>query len=326
MSTENNKIRVILLSGFLGGGKTTLINQIIKSGLDLSGVVIMINEFGQLGIDGQLILHRGNEVIELTSGCICCTLVVDLKNRLLDIQQQYHARVVLIEASGVADPFGIQSIFHDPDIQYNFLIENIVTILDANTWRIRSVFGDLFVKQLQAADLILLNKIDLLELETLRTILQQLRHDYPDTRIMPTVQCRIDPAVLFEENQNNGSQTVVRVANERMTSIYIANGNGSKLNNPRFSSFVFQATEPLDKNAFVHFLERLPIEVFRIKGPVYFREQIQMLNHVGGQNTWTLWHGKPETCLAFVGWDMDIDSMTSVLKNCVSRRNHKTQN
>lgn len=327
MSDQKNKIQAILISGFLGSGKTTLINQIITSGLDLSGVVIIVNEFGQLGIDGQLILRQGNEVIELTSGCICCTLAIDLKQRLLDIYRQYHAGIVLIEASGVADPFGIQDIFDDPDIQSLFSLENIVTILDANTWRIRSVFGDLFVKQLQAADLILFNKIDLLEPETLRTTLQQLRHDYLDTRIVPTMQCRVDSAVLFAERESVSTLNVshgMTAAYDRQHSdeqpLKTHNESDSELPKLRFSSFVFQATEPFDKNAFDHFLEKLPIEVFRIKGPVFFPNQLKMLNHVGGQNTWTTWHGKPETHLAFVGWDMDTDAMNETLSKCILKR------
>jgi len=98
------KARVILLSGFLGAGKTTLLKHILSWRSDMSGTVVIVNEFGEVGIDGSLLRNAGTDVVELTSGCICCTLSTDLKQSLERIWAQYRPQRILIESSGVAAP------------------------------------------------------------------------------------------------------------------------------------------------------------------------------------------------------------------------------
>jgi G3E family GTPase len=107
---------VLLITGFLGAGKTTLLKRILSWETDLSDTVVLVNEFGEVGVDGDLLKDAGSDVVELTSGCICCSLTVDLKQSLSRISEQYHPRRIIIEASGVADPGAIIPLLRDPSL------------------------------------------------------------------------------------------------------------------------------------------------------------------------------------------------------------------
>ena len=157
------KAGLLLLSGFLGAGKTTLLKRIISWETDLSETAVLVNEFGDIGIDGSLLKNSGSEVIEITSGCICCTLSADLKQSLTKIWNQFKPRRILIESSGVADPSSLTSILNQRDVSQCMELQKIITVLDADFWEAREAFGPLFYNQLKEAHLILLNKIDLIE-------------------------------------------------------------------------------------------------------------------------------------------------------------------
>ena len=105
--SKKSSADVILISGFLGSGKTTLLKRILAWDDDLSGTVVLVNEFGDVGIDGSLLKDSGSDVVELTSGCICCTLGADLRQSLHNIMERFIPSRILIEASGVVDPVSI---------------------------------------------------------------------------------------------------------------------------------------------------------------------------------------------------------------------------
>ena len=157
------KSEVILFSGFLGSGKTTLLKRVLSWQEDLSGTVVLVNEFGDVGIDGGLLQGSGSEVIELTSGCICCTLSSDLKQSLEGIWRRFCPKRILIESSGLADPTAIISVLRDATLSEKMEIKKVITVLDVDSWEAREVFGPLFFNQLDAAHLVLLNKVDLIE-------------------------------------------------------------------------------------------------------------------------------------------------------------------
>ena len=159
-SNTDEKARILLLSGFLGSGKTTLLKRILSWETDLSDTVVLVIEFGDIGIDGALLKDSGSDVIELTSGCICCTLSADLRQSLEDIWKRFRPKHIFMESSGVADPAAIVTALTEPLLMRSMRIEKVITVLDADYWEAREVFGPLFYSQLEMADLILLNKID----------------------------------------------------------------------------------------------------------------------------------------------------------------------
>lgn len=193
---EKSSAAVILISGFLGSGKTTLLKRILTWDDDLSGTVVLVNEFGKVGIDGSLLKDSGSDVVELTSGCICCTLVADLRQSLHSLMERFSPSRILIEASGVADPVSIRAILQEKDLSEKFALKKIITVLDADLWEGREIFGRLFYHQLDSADLILLNKVDLLEKQKISACLKEIHELIPAARVVPTIRCNIDPAVL----------------------------------------------------------------------------------------------------------------------------------
>ncbi len=177
-NNQNQKTLVFLISGFLGSGKTTLLKRILSWETDLSDTVVLVNEFGDVGIDGDLLKNFGSDVIELVSGCICCSLRNDLKQSLLHILNQYRPKRIFIEASGVSDPTAILSVLFESPLAESIKLEKIVTVLDADLWEARENFGQIFYNQLETANLILLNKADLLDKASIPTCLQEIHERF----------------------------------------------------------------------------------------------------------------------------------------------------
>ncbi len=170
----DGRTKVVVRVGFLGAGKTTLLRHLVMSEEDMTGTVVIVNEFGEVGFDGSLIKRLDSDVIELVSGCVCCTLMVDLTVTLQRILDDLKPRRILIEASGLADPKGIVKILDGDGIRERVSLHRMITILDARCWEIRDNFGHLFFDQMESAGYLLLNKIDLIDRERLPATFRRL--------------------------------------------------------------------------------------------------------------------------------------------------------
>jgi G3E family GTPase len=329
-STEKQakkKADIILLSGFLGSGKTTVLKQILSWETDLSDTVVLVNEFGKVGIDGALLKDSGSDVIELTSGCICCTLSADLHQSLMRLWKRFKPRRILIEASGVADPKSITTVLQEAKIAQHMELKKIITVLEADIWGAREVFGQLFYNQLEMADLILLNKIDLIAAEQIPQFLDEIHDVIPDCQVVPTIHGAIDPETLWtaEKPQTGGLKPIqfLRAPSHRISdSPGPAPSNHENAGHPagaaHYETFSFQSSNVLDEACFKKFIRYLPWELFRIKGPVRFADRAAMLNFVGGKSEWTTWDGEPETRLVFIGWGINAAQTLENLRKCIT--------
>jgi G3E family GTPase len=317
---------LLLLAGFLGAGKTTLLKRILSWETDLSETVVLVNEFGDIGIDGALLKDSGSDVIELTSGCICCTLSADLKQALTRIWHRFKPRRILIETSGVADPKSIVTVLQEPGIGQYMALKKIVTVLDADIWGAREAFGRLFYNQLEMAHLILLNKIDLLAAEKIPPFLKEIHEVIPDCQVVPTIHCGIDPETLWSEARPQ----MVGLKPIQFFTTASLNGRPDSRDHHHFPeehtrhpeksinfvTFSFRDSGILDEARFKKFIRNLPWELFRIKGTVRFADRLEMLNFVGGKSEWSTWEGEAETRLAFIGWRIDKEQTLRDLKRC----------
>jgi len=296
---------VILLSGFLGAGKTTLLRRLLTWQEDLSDTVVLLNEFGDVSIDGALIGDDVN-LVELANGCICCTLQVDLRQQLDDILGRIRPRWLFMEATGLADAGSIIDMLGGYADREMIAGLKTVTVLDAEIWPARVIMGPVFTRQLDRADLVLFNKTDLLEPEVVETSLAELREAYPQAQAHPTVNCDLNLSLLF--------QITGRPKVQLLKPLDAHAGHAHK---DDWNSFSFATDHPMDEVKFRQFLVSLGSEVFRVKGIVKFLDRTLFVNHVGGKTGWEDWTDGEDTQLIFIGRTVSEAKILPQLEACL---------
>jgi len=186
-----NQIPVTVLTGFLGAGKTTLLNRILTQPHGRR-IAVIVNEFGEIGIDHQLVVATDDEIVEMNNGCICCTVRTDLIQAIDRILQRDRAvDHIVIETTGLADPAPvIQSFFLDDQIRRTVALDAIVTVVDS---RHISLHWDTEEarEQIAFADVLLLNKLDLVSEDELVTLTARIARMNPLAQIIRTQNCDV---------------------------------------------------------------------------------------------------------------------------------------
>jgi len=195
-------LKIKIISGFLGAGKTTCVKNVLKkAGGDIA---VIVNEFGDVGIDAELV-SKGDAVdmVELPSGCICCTLANDLVAAVKEIKTKYNPKRLVIEPSGLAVPSGILEALEPIKEKYELEFEGIIGIVDADSFlaNIHSgLFGDFYTDQLANSDVILINKADLVNEKTIKAIEEELRKYNKHAVLLTTVNCETDLPDFMREH------------------------------------------------------------------------------------------------------------------------------
>jgi G3E family GTPase len=196
-------IPVTLLTGFLGSGKTTVLNHVLKQP-EMAATAVIVNEFGEIGLDHLLMERASEEVVLLNSGCLCCTVRGDIVDTLTNLfvdrvkgKVPFFARVA-IETTGLADPAPIlHTLMTDPIVAARYMLDGVVTTVDAVNGAGTLDRQPEAVKQAAVADRLLLTKSDLAEPGTRQAIEARLRALNPSAPIVTVAQGAVDPAVLF---------------------------------------------------------------------------------------------------------------------------------
>jgi G3E family GTPase len=195
------RIPVTVLTGYLGAGKTTLLNRILTEEHGRRYAVI-VNEFGEVGIDGDLVVGADEEVFEMNNGCVCCTVRGDLI-RILDglMKRKGKFDAIIVETTGLADPAPVaQTFFMDQDVADAAKLDAVVTVADAKWLLERLKDAPEAKNQIAFADVILLNKTDLVTPDELSSVEARIRAINPYARIHRTQKCAVPIAEVLDRN------------------------------------------------------------------------------------------------------------------------------
>jgi G3E family GTPase len=188
---------VTILTGFLGAGKTTLLNHILTNQEGLK-TAVLVNEFGEIGIDNELIVATGEDMVELSNGCICCSIngeLLDAVYRILDRPEKVDYLVV--ETTGLADPLPVAMTFLGSDLRDLTRLDSIITLVDAENFNDELLEGEVARSQVIYGDMLLLNKCDLVAEERLTALEQKLRDIKSDARILRSVKGEVPLPLLL---------------------------------------------------------------------------------------------------------------------------------
>nr|WP_254896398.1 GTP-binding protein [Synechococcus sp. HK05] len=188
---------VTILTGFLGAGKTTLLNHILSNQQGVK-TAVLVNEFGEIGIDNDLIIATGEDMVELSNGCICCSIngeLLDAVYRILDRPDPVDYLVV--ETTGLADPLPVAMTFLGSDLRDATRLDSIITLIDAENFSDEILDGEVARAQVVYGDILLLNKCDLVSEERLADVESRLREIKTDARILRSVKGDVSLPLLL---------------------------------------------------------------------------------------------------------------------------------
>jgi G3E family GTPase len=292
----SNPIPVTLIGGYLGSGKTTLINHLLNQAQD-HRIAVLVNDFGELAIDAALIETTKDNIISLSGGCVCCSYGNDLSNALLDVLAMDTAPdQIVIEASGVAMPGAIASSL---SLIPQLLIHIIIVLANAELIRTQAndrYVGDTIERQLNSADLLVLNKIDLLESEQLGVLQQWVSAHWPATKSVCVENAQLPASIILDTIVSTDSMGEI-LANEIVDKSNRSTAHENKYSRQDstllthaslFSTFKVDVPERVDASTLATLLASEEAQLLRAKGFVQSTDgSIKLLQVVGRRWTTT---------------------------------------
>ena len=264
-------VPVTLLTGFLGAGKTTLLNRILNGQHGLR-VGVLVNDFGAINIDAELIAGVEENTINLTNGCVCCEIRDDLVNSLEQLLTREDAiDYVLLEASGVSDPGGIVMTFLDQKYEGLLRLDSITCIVDAE-----AVFADgdnealnmLKLRQIGFADLVVLNKTDLVGTEHIEVVKEWIGHHLNRIRIIEATRCDVPLEVLLAVGRFDPVNVISQREDSDVEEHEDHHGHGGV--GTIFQTWSYESDRPFSLELLRQMVRReLPESIYRCKGIIF---------------------------------------------------------
>lgn len=266
MSKDNPPIPATLITGPLGAGKTTLLLHILRSARE--PIAVLVNEFGEVGIDSKILEGESLRLVELEDGCVCCSLIGDFEAAIRELLETFELHAIVIETTGVAEPESLIALLSD-DIS-GVTLDGVVTVVDADAMAAFVMWGRTLSSQLESADLVLLNKSDLIDSEERSRIRARIREMNPKAPVVETVHAHVDPEIVLGPL----GRTV-----QRETTAPHRDPHESP-----FESFTFEEERPLLRECFEKEASRWSERIYRVKGFVSFAGGSGALfNYVAGR-------------------------------------------
>ncbi len=318
----SDKIPVTVLTGYLGAGKTTLLNRILSEQHGKRYAVI-VNEFGEIGIDNDLVVGADEEVFEMNNGCICCTVRGDLI-RIIEGLMKRRGRfdAIIVETTGLADPAPVaQTFFVDQDVAERAKLDAVVTVADAKWLLDRLGDAPEAKNQIAFADVVLLNKIDLVSAEQIDAVEARIRAINPTVRIHRTQNCAIPIAEVLDRNAFDLDR-IMEVEPD-----FLETGHHHH-HDDEMISFSFRAGE-VDPDRFMPWIsdltQREGASILRCKGIVAFPKEpkrfvfqgVHMILDGDLQRDWRP-DEKRESRVVFIGRDLDRGAFEAGFLACAA--------
>ncbi len=262
-------MQVNMIFGFLGSGKTTLLRHLLDARGRDQKLAVIVNEFGPVGIDGAILEGEAVDMIQLTSGCLCCTLKGPLLSAVEELRDKAGVAHTVIEASGVADPEEMIESFSAPGFRASIAVGPFVTVVDTAKFAVmREMLGEFYGSQVAHADIVLLNKTDLASPEQLAAVRTEVAELNPGARIVTTEHCDVDAGLVLD------ALSGLKVSQDE---------GGHHHDHEEFQSEVLDAAGEVGRAALEDFFAGLPPGVLRAKGFMVVDGAASLVQFTAGQ-------------------------------------------
>ena len=310
-------MRVNLLFGFLGSGKTTLVRRILAERGGARPMAVIVNEFGDVGVDGEIIAGKNVDLVELTSGCLCCTLRGSLTSAVEELRERAGVEQILVEATGVASPGDMLEDLLDARVRAELDVGPLVTVVDAPRFtRLREMLGEFYEEQVENADVLLLNKVDRASAEQLTEAEAAVRAINPDAILLHAEHGDTDLALLLDGPESELLAQIREELGLPATDAGHADGNDHDHGHAHAhaESVVLDATGDFDPVRLRAAFEALPDTVWRAKGFLYADGEPTLLQHAVGQFELTpAERPRKSPYVVVIGTDLDRTALESAL-------------
>lgn len=318
--SQTKPVPVSILTGFLGAGKTTLLNYILKQQHGYKFAVI-INEVGKIGVDGQLVERQQEEIVEMSNGCLCCTVRKDLVRGVQNLLKKGGFDYLLIETTGIAEPGPIaQTFLNIPQLQQLVRMDSIITVVDTEQILKQLEETETAREQISMADFLLLNKTDLVDEEKLRRVEEAVAELNSNATVFRTNHSEVNLKELLDMHAFDVDQKLA-VDPKFLDEL-------SQRHHHEINSISFEMERPFNVEALEVFVEELSEKekIYRSKGFLWIEGNPRRAIFHGVNNRFTLmwdrlWEKgeKRSSQLVFIGKQLDEGRVRSQIEKCAAR-------
>lgn len=320
---------VTIITGFLGSGKTTLLNHILTNNQDLK-VAILVNEFGDIDIDSQLLISVEENMLSLSNGCICCTINDDLLDTVYQVLgKDKKIDYLIVETTGVADPLPIVLTFLSPKLRDLIRLDSVLTLIDAENFTSEHFESDAALKQVIYGDIILLNKVDLVSEDKIKELEKDIYCIKKGANILHCEHGKVPlPLILDIEVSKPANYSESLTDSHEHNHHNHDHGNhdhhhhSNHLEVDGFMSISFESDRPFYVDKFQNFItDNIMNQVFRAKGILWFAEsELKHIFQLSGKRydiDMEKWQTSPKNQLVMIGRNLDENKLKDKLTQCL---------